>query len=81
MNGHRREFAELLRDGDWLRGFVATLVPRQDVDDVVQSTWLAALQGGTVTRSARNWMCGARARLTTAAIRATRSPADSRCRR
>lgn len=59
MNGSGRELTELMREGDWLRRFVATLVPRQDVDDVVQSTWLAALQGGTVTRSVRNWMCGA----------------------
>lgn len=61
MNGSDRELGELLRDGAWLRRFVATLVPRQDVDDVVQSTWLAALQGGTVTRSVRNWLCGAAA--------------------
>lgn len=61
MNGSDRELGELLRNGDWLRRFVATLVPHQDVDDVVQSTWLAALQGGTVTRSVRNWLCGAAA--------------------
>jgi hypothetical protein len=32
------DLAQLLQDGSWLRGFVRTLVPAQDVDDVVQTT-------------------------------------------
>jgi RNA polymerase sigma-70 factor (ECF subfamily) len=57
------ELAHLLRDGDWLRRFAGTLVPSQDVDDIVQSTWLAALQTNAVARSARHWLCGAAANL------------------
>ena len=63
MTGSERDLGELLRDGAWLRRFVATLVPEQDVDDVVQSTWLAALQTNTVARSLRQWLCGASANL------------------
>lgn len=34
----------LMQDGAWLRRFVGTLVAPQDVDDVVQSAWLAAVE-------------------------------------
>ncbi len=53
------ELERLMQDDEWLRRFVGTLVPAQDVDDVVQSTWLATLQGHGFARRMRNWMLGA----------------------
>src|SRR5262245_1963394 len=38
------ELERVLQDGAWLRFFVGTLVAPQDVDDVVQSAWLAAIE-------------------------------------
>jgi RNA polymerase sigma-70 factor (ECF subfamily) len=58
-----RELAGLMADGSWLRRFVATLVPPQDVDDVVQSTWLAALRSGGAVANVRGWLLGAAANL------------------
>ncbi|HEX6812339.1 MAG TPA: sigma-70 family RNA polymerase sigma factor [Planctomycetota bacterium] len=49
----------LLQDGAWLRRFVGTLVAPQDVDDVVQSTWLAAIeQRSRVAGNLAGWLRG-----------------------
>ncbi len=64
MSNSRDESLEYhLRDGAWLRRFVATLVPAQDVDDVVQSTWLAAWRDLQVVRNMRQWLRGTAANL------------------
>lgn len=49
----------LIQDGAWLRRFVGSLVASQDVDDVVQSTWLAAVEEpGAVRGSVASWLRG-----------------------
>lgn len=59
MNDPERDLDELLRDGTWLRRFVGTLVARQDVDDIVQATRLAALQTTTpAATELRHWLFG-----------------------
>jgi DNA-directed RNA polymerase specialized sigma24 family protein len=57
------DLAQLLQDGTWLRGFVRTLVPAQDVDDVVQTTALAALQQQGPSGHPRAWLRGISANL------------------
>lgn len=51
-----QEFAELFKDGGWLRRFASTLVADRHVDDLVQSTWLAALQRHVVVQNPKRWL-------------------------
>jgi RNA polymerase sigma factor (sigma-70 family) len=46
---------ELLAHADWLRR-LARHVAREDADDVVQETWVAALRSGPAARIARPWL-------------------------
>lgn len=52
------EFAELFHDSAWLRRFASTLVADRHMDDLVQSTWLAALQRRAVVQSPKRWLRG-----------------------
>lgn len=58
MNDVEPDLTRLLQDGAWLRRFVGTLVPAQDVDDVVQKTALAALQRKGPVDHPRGWLRG-----------------------
>jgi RNA polymerase sigma-70 factor (ECF subfamily) len=46
----------LLRHDAWLRAFVQRLAARDDADDVVQHTWLAALLRPVAARDLRAWL-------------------------
>lgn len=58
MNDAEPDLTRLLQDGAWLRRFVRTLVPAQEVDDVVQTTALAALQQKAPVEHPRGWLRG-----------------------
>lgn len=48
----------LLQENEWLRSFVRTLVPARHVDDIVQSTAVAALEARCVAQRPRDWLRG-----------------------
>lgn len=47
---------KLLAHERWLRPLVRSLVHGDEVDDVLQETWLAAIEGGPRAGSARGWL-------------------------
>ncbi|MEO6596658.1 MAG: sigma-70 family RNA polymerase sigma factor, partial [Planctomycetota bacterium] len=58
-SGPDPDLDRLFYDGAWLRSFARSLVPARDVDDLVQSTWLAALQQRAGVRRPQHWLRGA----------------------